>query len=159
MRTVERLSWQQLVNLVSELAGIIALRGIDANMIVAVARGGFVPARLLSDLLGVKRLASVGIRYVDEARTQNEIYSFPQPMGPAHRVLLVEDLLESGNSMAEVRAALTRAGARVWTATLFHHASSVIKPDFSLGVKNAELVLPWDQPIAAAGFACSSTGS
>jgi hypoxanthine phosphoribosyltransferase len=151
MATAERLSWDQLVHLIDRLAEAVAGREIEPNTIVAVARGGFIPARLLSDRLGVRRLASIGVFYIDSARTTREIYSFPHPMGPTHRVLLVEDLLESGRSMFHAREALAQTGAQVWTATLFHRTDSVIEPDFSIGINDSQLVLPWEEPAVSGG--------
>src|SRR5690349_20624848 len=93
---MRKLSWDEVLDLVGELAEEIRNNAADINMIVAVARGGFVPARLLSNHLKVDRLASVGLTYLDEDRTRREIYSLPAPLGPEQHILLVEDMLESG---------------------------------------------------------------
>jgi len=52
-------SWEDIVKWSRELARKIKKSGFIPDVIVAVARGGFVPARLLCDFLNVENLLSI----------------------------------------------------------------------------------------------------
>lgn len=138
------ISWNSVAGLTDDLAIHITKEKCGINLIVAVARGGFVPAYLLSTRLGIKRLSSIGIMYVDSERARREIYSFPSPIGEHHRILLVEDALETGRSLSDARDRLVAAGAIVWTAAFFYQSQSIICPDFSLGERDNLPRFPWE---------------
>lgn len=142
--TVENISWDHVRVLANELSRLIMEGQCRPNLIVTVARGGFVPARLLSNGTGVKRLSSIGITYVDSSRSQREVYTVPHPIDEDSRILLVEDALESGRSLIEARDLLTSQGARVWTAAFYYRSDSVIVPDFSLGILDSLPKFPWE---------------
>ncbi|HOJ15017.1 MAG TPA: hypothetical protein PLT69_11025, partial [Deltaproteobacteria bacterium] len=49
-----RLSWNEVEGLLWDMAGSIRRDGYDPEVIIAVARGGLVPARILADYLQKK---------------------------------------------------------------------------------------------------------
>lgn len=141
---MKQLTWDEVRALADELSSLIRQSDVRFNLIVAVARGGFVPARLLSDGIAVKRLSSIGITYVDSSRSRREVYAAPDPVEGEDRILLVEDTLESGRSLVEARDVLTSKGAQVWTAAFYYRSNSVVKPDFTLGIMDAIPKFPWE---------------
>ncbi|MEM0093773.1 MAG: phosphoribosyltransferase, partial [Thermofilum sp.] len=54
-------SWEEVVTWVRKLADAIQASGFKPDVVVAVARGGYVPARLLCDFLDVHDLVSLQI--------------------------------------------------------------------------------------------------
>ena len=54
-------SWEDVELLSEELAQKIVESGYEADIVVAISRGGFDPARILCDQLGIRRLASVQV--------------------------------------------------------------------------------------------------
>ncbi|WP_103342734.1 phosphoribosyltransferase [Amycolatopsis sp. CA-126428] len=141
---MEAITWDHVRSLANDLSSLIRKSECRPNLIVAVARGGFIPARLLSDGIGVKKLSSIGITYTDSSRSRREVYTTPSPLGAGDSVLLVEDALESGRSLAEARDILADKGATVWTAALYYRFDSVVKPDFSLGALDKIPSFPWE---------------
>jgi len=57
------LSWDDVQALSERLADKVKQSGFKPDLIVAVSRGGFDPARILCDQLGIRRLASVQVEY------------------------------------------------------------------------------------------------
>ena len=57
----ELLTWQHFLKLARELAYQVRDSGYQPDLIIAIARGGLMPARLLSDYLDVADLASFRI--------------------------------------------------------------------------------------------------
>lgn len=137
-------TWEEVKSLTDRLCRLILENECSLNLIVAVARGGFVPARLLSSGISVQRMASIGVAYVDADRTRREFYSVPTPIDGSYRVLLVEDALETGRSLQDARDYLRRCGTQVWTAAYFYMPHSVVQPDFSLGVVDTIPAFPWE---------------
>jgi hypoxanthine phosphoribosyltransferase len=129
----QAVSWHQFDRLVRELAASIRASGFRPDLIVAIARGGFVPARILCDYLEVMELASFRIEHyrgkskAAEARIQQPLTVEVQ--GKA--VLVVDDLSDSGGTFALAVEYLNGLGAgTVRSAALHHKLGSRFEPDF-----------------------------
>jgi hypoxanthine phosphoribosyltransferase len=138
------MEWHEVVSDVRRLALLINNTHFHPNYLIAVARGGWVPTRILSDLLNVKRIASIGIRYADKDRNTPLTYSLPDPIVPSDTVLLVEDMLETGASLTEAKRIIISNGASVKTAALYYTDDTIERPDFSLGPMARHIIFPWE---------------
>ncbi|MER2519622.1 MAG: phosphoribosyltransferase family protein [Bdellovibrionales bacterium] len=120
--------------------------GFFPDFLVGLARGGWIPSRLLSDVLGVKRLLSVGMAYEDAERTRLVAYDRPEPMPCGKKLLLVEDCLESGRSTRGAKAMLEAFGNEVRTAALYVTEASRFEPDY-YAQKNVACApeFPWEK--------------
>lgn len=124
---------------------MIVKSNFQADLLVGVARGGWVPTRLLSDELGVKFLASIGVTYSNAERTDLITYSVPEPIKDGTRILLIEDILESGNSVQYARRHFESRGADVRTAAFYFTERTLVRPDYSLGCVPDVPILPWER--------------
>jgi hypothetical protein len=146
------LDWNQMLEEVKRLAREIHSSHFCPNFLVAVARGGWIPTRLLSDFLQVSKIASIGICYEDAKRTQSRLYSFPEPISTSDRILLVEDMVETGASIFEAERLLTMRTATVKTASLYYTENTLRPPDFSLAKLTQRIHFPWElKPINTDG--------
>ena len=59
------------------------------------------------------------------------------------RVLLVDDVSDSGRTLAKVLGLLTDEGAEVRTATLYTKSHTVLAPDFDYRRTDDWIVFPW----------------
>ena len=141
---MSRVTWEAVEGLNVSLASQINEAELAPNLIVAVARGGFVPARLLASALEIRRLTSIGISYTGADRRERELYATPTPIRSTDRILLVEDALESGRSLVDARDLLNKHGASVWTVSYYYSAASLVVPDFSLGAVDQVPQFPWE---------------
>lgn len=141
------LGWKHFAIEVAKLASKVQESGFNPELIVAVARGGLIPARYLSSLLKIKQLACIGMRYTDAQRTVLETYSAPNLTPTPSRILLVEDMLESGKSLASAKSVLEKNGAEVRTAALYFRDHSVLEPDFSIRSSAEPIEFPWETDI------------
>ena len=145
MVTKQGISWDEFHDDCASLARIIAASGQRFDMIVAVSRGGFVPARLIAESLGVKKMTAIGIGYVDTARDTREVYSMPIVSVSDTRLLVVEDALESGLSLQEAQGLLVQTeGKIVSSCALYVRADAEFEPDFFLKRLNALPSFPWE---------------
>ena len=95
-------SWDEIVEWCSKLAEKIKESGYKPDVIVAVARGGFTPARLLCDFLGVENLLAIQSQHWTEAAKMAEkaILKFPYTVDlSGKKVLLVDDIADTGESL------------------------------------------------------------
>jgi len=113
--------------------------------LVGVSRGGWVPTRILSSLVSVKRIYSIGLQYADAARTELVCYDDPlQFFGPDSTLIVIEDCLETGNALRFAKAHLNSKGHNVYTAALFITAKSVFIPDFYVARLESAPSFPWE---------------
>ena len=141
-------SWDDVQSLTEEIARQIQERGYVPDVIVAVSRGGFDPARILCDQLGIKRLASLQVEYY---RDINETSSTPEIVFPLNTevpdtsILIVDDVSDTGTSLQVARDhVLERGASEVRVATLHVKPWTKFKPDFSASVVESWIIYPWE---------------
>ena len=103
---VKIVEWGEIVEWAKGLADKILESGYKPTVIVAVARGGYVPARLLADFLDVTNMLSVQSQHWVEAAKAAEkaILKFPYKVDlSGHRVLLVDDIVDTGDTLLLAR--------------------------------------------------------
>jgi len=140
-------SWSQIYTLLLKQAEHIRREGFKPDVIVGVARGGWLPARFLSDLLENSNVASVQVKsYVGIGELhQPMILQNLSTSVSGRRVLVVDDVTDSGGSLKLVKELLLERGAlEVKTATLYFKPKSVFKPDFYSKRTSRWIIFPWD---------------
>jgi len=103
----ELVSWERFYRLAQQLARIIHTAWFRPDIIVAIGRGGYMPARILSDCLGVFDLTDIKIEHYRGARRQRAArVRYPLSTGISGRhVLLVDDVSDSGDTFERARRA------------------------------------------------------
>jgi len=141
-------SWDDVQSLTEEIARQIQERGYVPDVIVAVSRGGFDPARILCDQLGIKRLASLQVEYYSDI---NETSSTPEIVFPLNTevpdtsILIVDDVSDTGTSLKVARDhVLERGASEVRVATLHVKPWTKFRPDFSASVVESWIIYPWE---------------
>jgi len=106
------LSWDDLDALVARLASIV---GREFDLVLAITRGGLVPAGMLAYRLDLREILVAGVEfYRPEGGTHERprIGHFPaDSLLTGRRVLVVDEVWETGETMTEVVARLRAAGA------------------------------------------------
>ena len=128
------ISWNSVHALALKLARGIAESGYRPDIIVAIGRGGWVPGRLLSDFLGQMDLTSFKIEHYQSAR-QPKRAQVRYPLAAdvrGRRVLLVDDIADSGETFAVALAHLNSRGApaELRSAVLHYKTVSPYLPDY-----------------------------
>ena len=118
-------------------------------MIVAIGRGGYVPARLLSDYLDIYNLSSFKIEHYRRAHKQPEArIRYPLPVNvKGLKLLLVDDVSDAGDTFELALAHLRDCGppVQIKTAVLHHKTCSSLVPDyFAAEIREWRwLIYPW----------------
>ena len=102
-------TWDQLHRDARSLAAALMPRG-PWRGIVAVSRGGLIPAAIIARELECRLVESVSVvAYQDEARGEPVVVKPPTAAGDGEGFLIVDDLVDSGVTAGVVRALLPRA--------------------------------------------------
>ncbi len=141
-------TWNQIYDMLLDLANKIQGDGYKPDVIIGIARGGLVPARILSDFLETPELAIIQIEYyVSIAQTRQE----PILKRSLHtqitdkKALLVDDVSDTGKSLQLAKNHLQQQGAKeIKTATLYAKPETITKPDYCEKQTSHWIVFPWD---------------
>ena len=141
------------------LAGRIRDSGVAPDLIVAIGRGGYVPGRILADLLGLMDLVGIRIEHYRGAH-RGPAARIRQPLAidiSGRRILLVDDVSDTGDTFELALEHLAEQGApaSVHTAAMHHKIVSRIEPDFYARkiVKWRWIIYPWAVTEDLAAFA------
>lgn len=99
---VKLVTWDEIVQWTRGLAKKIKDSGYKPDIVVAVARGGFVPARLICDFLGIDNLISIQSQHWTEAakKAERALIKFKYKLDlSGYKVLLVDDIVDTGESL------------------------------------------------------------
>lgn len=130
------------------LARKIVKSGFVPDVIVGVSRGGWVPARVLCDLLSAPVLANVGVEFYAGVGVRKGQPRLTQPLSAAvssKRVLVVDEVADTGESLKLVKEHVIKEGAgEVRTVTIYTKPWSVVEPDYYGKKTSCWVVFPWE---------------
>jgi len=130
----ELISWPHVVRLVRQLAFAVRRSGFAPDLIVAIARGGYVPARLLADALDIMALTGVRIVHYAAGAQRHRRARLVEPLRVpvrGRRVLVVDDVADSGETYRVACRHIARGQpAELRTAALHYKVGSDFVPDY-----------------------------
>jgi hypothetical protein len=130
----ELVTWERFQALARALALSIQRAGYHPELIVAIGRGGYMPARIVSDYLDVFDLVDIKIEhYHGMQKERNARVKYPLIADIAgRRVLLIDDVSDTGDTFQVAMCHLREHGgpAEIRTGVLHHKTVSSFKPDF-----------------------------
>ncbi|HOJ92837.1 MAG TPA: phosphoribosyltransferase [Dictyoglomaceae bacterium] len=142
-------SWEEIYELCLDIADKIKKIRFEPEIIVGIARGGWIPARILSDLLGNSYTANLKIdfyRGVGETKEKPVITQTVSTIVEGKKILISDDVADSGKSLKVAQEHLEQCGAsQVKIATIFYKPWSIVKPDFYIKETEAWIVFPWER--------------
>ena len=142
------LGWDDVQRLSEVVSDKIIDDGFKPDIIVAVSRGGFDPARVMSDQLGVRMLASVQVAYYTGVNTTSETPEVVHPLNAdvsGADVLVVDDVADSGESLLAVKEYVDSLNPRrIKIATLHYKPWSILEPDYYAEKAEKWIIYPWE---------------
>ncbi|MBO9553718.1 phosphoribosyltransferase [Cellulomonas sp.] len=153
----EVLTWDLFGVAVRELAQAVADSGFVPDVVVAVARGGLPPGGALAYALGTKAVGTLNVEFytgVDE-RLPDPVVLPPLLDTDALdglRALVVDDVADTGETLALVQDLMAEHCAEVRTAVLYAKARSVVDPAYVWRRTDRWITFPWSAqpPVTAA---------
>ncbi len=142
-------SWDQIYDMLIDLAKRVKDSRFKPDLIVGVCRGGWTPARVMSDLLENANTASIRIEfYLAPGVTARKPVISQTIMVPVKgvNVLVVDDVADTGESLKVAVDHLDVCGAKaIKTATLYYKPQSCLKPDFFIIQTEQWVIFPWER--------------
>lgn len=153
----ENLTWQGFGDACRQIAQQIADSGWIPDLIVAIARGGMLPAGAISYALGVKANGAINVEfYTGVGKTMLE----PEILEPymdissleGKRVLIVDDVADSGKTLKLIMDLIAKEGLSMGSdtakvdarsATIYLKPTSIIKPDYVFKQTGKWINFPW----------------
>ncbi len=128
------ISWSEAIKLCYELAEKILNSNEEFDSLVAVSRGGLIPARIVSDALNLDKVYVIRSRFWGVGGTIAD-----KPLIEVHekidvkgdRVLVIDEVVDTGLTLKSICKLIERIGAsRIKTGVLHYKSRSLFKPDY-----------------------------
>ncbi len=141
-------TWDEIHKLVIQLAKKIKQSNYEPEVIVGIARGGWIVARLLSDLLEVPEIASIRIVFYKDVAEISRSPVITQPVSTSVRgkkVLVSDDVSDTGSSLnAAVKHLIEENAAEIRVATIHVKPWTTFIPDYYVVKTDAWIIYPWE---------------
>lgn len=144
----ETLTWAGFGEATRDLSRAIVADGFVPDVVVAIARGGLLPAGAIAYGLGIKSCGALNVEFYTGIGTVLDAPELLPPdldLGylPGKRVLLVDDVADSGRTLAMAVALLAEAGAEVRSVCIYTKPGTVATPDYSWKDTPLWIDFPW----------------
>lgn len=139
---VRLIGLDEVVEACDRVAQAVLKAGVEVDTVVAIARGGFMPARVLCDFLHVSRLLSIKVGHYEAGARFAGAAMVEYPLGGAidgRRVLLVDDVNDSGDTLQAALSHLReQSPAALHSAVLHEKSTTTCAAEFK-----AEILREW----------------
>lgn len=115
--------------------------------IVAIARGGMTLGHFIAQGLDLRQIFTLNSIHYEDDKKLDDIIIFNVPdLSKFERVLLVDDIIDSGETMIEIKRVLTAKFPQVnfQIATLFYKEKALLRPEFSIKEATEWIKFFWD---------------
>jgi len=139
--------WKELLRDTKILARKLKKHRFD--FIVAISRGGLIPATILAYLLKIKKVQVIGFSHYRGDQIQKRLHCLVPLSSDIKnsKILLIDDIVDSGLTMKRAYTILKKRKNKIIMATLHYKGikNPVIKPDYYIkDIGNVWLVYPWE---------------
>jgi len=145
-------SWSEIEEWTNDVGNKMSSDGFKPDVVIGLTRGGWVPARLLCDLLNIKDLYAVKTEHWGVTATRDGDARLAQKLSAdvrGKRVLLMDDITDTGKSLSlAIQHVRSFKPKSLRSATLLHITHSSIVPDYYSVEVPAEnwtwFIFPWN---------------
>jgi hypoxanthine phosphoribosyltransferase len=144
----EVLTWPMFGEATRELASRIHEDGFAPDVVVAIARGGLTVAGALAYALDVKNCGAMNVEfYVGIGERLDVPVVIPPTLDLVDvaglRVLIADDVADTGHTLRLVREVLAQHVAEARTAVLYRKPGTVVEPNYSWRETDRWIDFPW----------------
>ncbi len=149
------LSFDDVARLVVELGE--RLRG-EHDLMLVITRGGLIPGGILAYLVGIKNILAAAVEFYDDdgqRRPEPTFHQFPSAvLLQGKRVLIVDEVWDSGRTIQAVTRRVHEAGGLPTTAVLHFKPGRNevgVRPDHYVVETDEWVSYPWTKVLAYLG--------
>ncbi|WP_455279091.1 phosphoribosyltransferase [[Eubacterium] cellulosolvens] len=145
----EVMDWEKFYQLSRIVAKKIRESGYKPDVIIGLARGGWIFSRVLCDFLGVKDLFSLKVEHWGITASPDGEAKVRHPLSidlSNKKILVADDITDTGESMKQaVEHIKSLNPAEIKTVTLRHIVGAIFIPDyFGEEIKWIWVIFPWN---------------
>lgn len=145
-------TWSEIETWTKDVVGLMDRDRFLPEVVIGLTRGGWVPARLLCDLMGVKDLYAVKTEHWGITATRDGEAKLTQKLAvdvKGKRTLIMDDITDTGKSLELAREHVNAfSPGAMKSATLLHITHSSIEPDYYAVEVQADdwtwFIFPWN---------------
>ena len=152
--TREILSYELFGQSIGELARQVADSGFQPDILLGIARGGLVPAGALAYALDCKNLFTISVEFYTGVDERLDVPVMLPPFLDARdldaaRVLVVDDVADTGRTRELVHEFCAGHVAEARTAVLYQKPQSIITADYAWRQTDQWINFPWssEEPV------------
>ena len=144
----EVLGWLEFGDASRDLAHEVLASGFEPEVVVAIARGGLLLAGSISYALGIKSCGALNVEfYTGIGEKLPDPIVLPPLLDESSlngkRVLLVDDVSDSGRTLDMVMQLLKAGGADVRSIVLYTKPGTMHEPDYTWRRTPLWITFPW----------------
>lgn len=139
-------TWPEYHLLAQKLAAAIFNHSHQADLIVAISRGGLTLGHVLSDLLR-KPISTILVQSYTDIQKQGEVKIVEKLGFPVSgkRILVVDDVADSGRTFQRAIGYLTKLKPKeLTTVALYFKPKSMVRPDFYAKQTSKWIIFPYE---------------
>lgn len=145
-------TWADVDRWTDAIAAKVHAAGRTPQVVIGLTRGGWIPARLVADHLGVRRLLALATAHWGVTATKDGHAAVTEPLSGVVEglpVLIVDDITDTGESLTMATEHIAAEGhpSRLETATCLHITHSRFLPTYYAEEVPGEgwvwVVFPW----------------
>ena len=148
----EIMTWDMFGQSARDVAQMVTDDGYEPDMVLAIARGGLLIGGAIGYALSVKNVYTMNVEFYTGV---DERLDVPRILPPAPdfvdlsdgKVLVVDDVADTGHTLASVEEFCEGKVGEVRTAVLYEKSHSVVKADYVWKRTDLWINFPWsDKP-------------
>lgn len=144
----EVLTWETFGSASRALAQQVVDSGFVPDIVIAIARGGLIPAGAVSYAIGVKAAGTLNVEFYSDVEETLPDPVVLEPLLDTNAIvgkslLVVDDVADSGRTLALVIDLLRAHAADVRSAVLYTKPRTIVQPDFSWRETGLWIDFPW----------------
>jgi xanthine phosphoribosyltransferase len=123
------------------------VNAFQPEAILAIARGGYTLAHAMAEGLDIRDVQSIRTELYDKECKREELRLFGACSFNVKRVLVVDDIADSGETLAYIMNYLSENFPEITfqSATLFYKKTSCYEPDFWINEADAWIEFFWEK--------------
>ncbi|QNG20480.1 phosphoribosyltransferase [Rhodococcus triatomae] len=144
----EVLTWDTFGTAAREVAADVVGSGYRPDIVIAIARGGLIPAGAIAYAMGIKASGTLNVEFYSDIE---ETLPDPVVLEPLldtnalvdKKLLVVDDVADSGRTLDLVLDLLTVHASEVRSAVIYTKPRTVVAPDYSWRETDRWIDFPW----------------
>lgn len=144
----EVMTWDLYGTAGRELAQLVGDSGYVPDIVLGIARGGLIPVGTIAYALDCKNLFTVSVEFYTGPGQRLDVPVMLPPFLDAHdldnsSVLIVDDVADTGETLALVREFCAGHVCEARTAVLYEKPQSIVHCDYSWRQTDQWINFPW----------------